>query len=327
MAYRLKLQSSLGKDLKRILLAQIERAHDELSGETVSPKNIHEARKCLKRLRSLLRLIAKGLPAKTAKREIARFRDIAAMLAPLRDRQILVDTAGQLHAHAQDDAHRAAITRLKTFLDSSDAIGTGTRDNLAAITNARTALEAALKPAKKLKLKRIGRELLIDGFVGMYRTGRSAGRHATKHPDDESYHDVRKAAQHHSRHLQLLMSLWPDLFEVKITSARQLAETLGDDHDLSILVSFVSNQPNALLTQADKALVIAAARMRQNELRAISDHQHRTAYAMRPQDYKRYVAALWATRAGRGRKKANGAANLTARQPVALAPPACTVPH
>jgi CHAD domain-containing protein len=327
MAYRLKLQSSLGKDVKRILLSQIDRAYDELSSETVSAKNIHEARKSLKRTRSLLRLVAMALPVKTRRQEIARFRDIAAMLAPLRDRQILMDTADQLLAHAHDDAHRHAIETLKSFLDSSDAIGTGTHDSRAAIANARSALAKAHKPIEKLKLKQIKRATLIEGLTAMYRKGRAAGRHAKSHPSDETFHEARKAVQHHARQLQLIAPLWPDLFNVKVSAARHLAQTLGDDHDLSILVSFVSSQPGALLSDEVKAQVIAAARIRQNELRAGSARQHQITYAMRPKDIERFIAALWAAGATPSNSKAKGAAKPAA-SPAAQSPgPAPPTPH
>ena len=96
MAYRIKLSETPQQALRRAGLEQIERAYSAISparktgGET--GRSIHETRKCLKRIRALLRLVRPGIDDDDFRRENARYRDIARMLSPERDADILPET-------------------------------------------------------------------------------------------------------------------------------------------------------------------------------------------------------------------------------------------
>ena len=56
MEYRLEPSLSLGEDVRRIAYKQIDFAIGELTSVRDPHRSIHEARKCFKRIRALLRL-------------------------------------------------------------------------------------------------------------------------------------------------------------------------------------------------------------------------------------------------------------------------------
>lgn len=96
MAYRLSLLSDdLATELRRCAREQLDDAAGELRGTAgADPVTaIHEARKDLKKARSLLRLARPCLPADAYRGENARLRDIARALAGTRDADVLAQTA------------------------------------------------------------------------------------------------------------------------------------------------------------------------------------------------------------------------------------------
>ena len=73
MTYRFKLQEPIADGVRRIGLEQIDIAAAKLAGKKDDPAvAIHDARRCLKRLRALLRLVRPGVAETTYRRETDR---------------------------------------------------------------------------------------------------------------------------------------------------------------------------------------------------------------------------------------------------------------
>lgn len=62
MSYRLDPALPMSEALRSVALAELEMAHSSLSAATDRHKGVHSARKCFKRLRSLLYLASPGMP-------------------------------------------------------------------------------------------------------------------------------------------------------------------------------------------------------------------------------------------------------------------------
>ena len=77
MAFRFKLNEPVQKGFRRIALEQIERAERELSASENAEVATHETRKCIKRVRALLRIGRPGLGEPVYRSENARMREIA----------------------------------------------------------------------------------------------------------------------------------------------------------------------------------------------------------------------------------------------------------
>jgi CHAD domain-containing protein len=309
MAFRFKLNQPVKKDVRRLLLGQIEKARIELGAGTIHPANIHEARKCLKRIRSVLRLVRPALGDKTFRREAERYRQIAELLSPLRDRQILLETVEKLEAASAEPAHDA-LGSVHRLLKSGDEKAVHEPNASTVLGDVRDRFGPAAKITRKLKLGPVTTTSLMRGLEHTYRKGRRAFSTAYATPDDEAFHDVRKSIQHHCRHLQLMSPAWPDLFAVHIENARTLAQLLGDDHDLSVLVAFVSSQPDVMLSPAAKTSVIASAYDRQRVLRAEARPYGQKAFAMNPKELHRTIGTLWTAAAKQSLPQTNGYAPL-----------------
>jgi hypothetical protein len=90
MSYQLDPAAPMSEDLRRVAFAEIELAHGALAAAPPERHTgVHDTRKCLKRLRSLLLLARPGLPEPAFATLYDRLTTIARGLAPARDAQAL----------------------------------------------------------------------------------------------------------------------------------------------------------------------------------------------------------------------------------------------
>src|SRR5688572_929056 len=96
MTYRFKLQEPVAQGVRRIGLEQIDVAIAKLGGKDDIPAGIHDARRCLKRLRALLRLIRPGLTDAVYRREAERLVGTGKLLSGARDLFVMQQTLAKL---------------------------------------------------------------------------------------------------------------------------------------------------------------------------------------------------------------------------------------
>jgi hypothetical protein len=290
MAFRFKLDEPIEREFRRIGLEQIQRAQRQLGANIAPESEIHEARKCIKRIRALLRLGREGLGEKIFHAENGRFRAVAAELAPARDDHVILQTILMLEADASDAA-RASLARLKAVLL---AHGAGTpREYGKRISNAHAALNRAARRFNRLTIKPDDFTTLAKGLTRTYRGGLKRFASAYAQNNDEAFHEWRKCVQAHWRHMSLLSRIWPALFEARVAAARELSQILGEDHDLAILKArLAALHPGALSaddTQEIEQMILA----RQTALRLASNPRGLLLYAEKAKAHGQRIVALW----------------------------------
>jgi len=110
----------LATGLERIGLGQLDLAIEMLAtedGQTLSESAVHEARKALKRLRALIRLLEDELGGQVFARENAVLREAGRRLSAARDAEVIVATLEDLmRRHPGELAHRRGVVRLHAAL-------------------------------------------------------------------------------------------------------------------------------------------------------------------------------------------------------------------
>lgn len=296
MAFRLKLGEPIEKGFRRAGLEQIERARKQLSARVDAASEVHEARKCIKRVRALLRLGRHGLGETVFRAENAHFRAIGNALAPARDTHVMVETIVKLLAEDDHDAapglralKEAIVAEVRSLPDDADL----TR------SEADAALERAQKRFRRLALKPDEFSALELGLVHNYRRGLERRALAFAEGHDEAFHDWRKTVQAHWRHLALISKAWPALFDAQIATARELAQVLGDDHDLAMLRHKIRGVSPDVLARAEAAKIEALVAKRQEALRAAAGPLGAKVFAERPKALGRRISAIWEAAAAR----------------------------
>jgi CHAD domain-containing protein len=185
---------------KRIALAQLDLALEQLQGRRGEPPNarsVHETRKALKRLRALLRLLDGTLEKEAFARENAALREIGQRLAGARDADVMLQTLDRLlERHPRKLARRRSLLELRSQLRSE-------RDRAAARTLGDTAARARLIAELRAVRGHVASWQLPDGGAAaiaepglerLYRQGRKRYRRASARKGDHglAMHQWRK---------------------------------------------------------------------------------------------------------------------------------------
>lgn len=268
MAYRFKLDEPVEIGFRRIGVEQIDRALGELRSDGDPGKAVHSARKSIKRLRALLRLVRPALGDAAFAKENAWFRDAAALLSGARDAEILLETATKLAAR-DDRGDKGSTHKLATLLAASVAQADRTGEN-AARAEATQRLVTARARFMRLRLSPDTFDAIQLGLERSLCHTRTAFDRAYSEPTDEAFHEWRKGVQRHWRHMALLNRAWPELAEARVAQARVLSQILGDDHDLAVLKLHLTATPPNGLTRTDCRDIAKRADKRQAELRLLA---------------------------------------------------------
>lgn len=303
MNYR--LQHDVG--LERVAREQLDRALAGLEDPKIDRHEaIHEARKCGKRLRALLRLARAGIGDDLYRRENGAIRDAAKDLSRLRDAEALLETYARLQARFADEvdwrrllgARRALVARRRELADD----GVLPR-RIAAFGEVLRVVRDRL-PA--WPLADLGFDELAPGFERAYRRGRKAMRAIDAAPSDERFHALRKRAKDHRYHLELLRNLWPGQVKARRAEVRMLGDLLGDEHDLSVLRATLQAEGERFGDGA--GLLLDLAQRQQAELRAKMWPLGLRLFAERPKALVRRYRLYWQAWQSEGERGALGEA-------------------
>ncbi len=261
MDYQLNLAVPIGEAVRRVAFSELEHAHTDLASPD-RHTGVHRARKCLKRLRSLLLLMRPGLPEPAYQTLKARVTVIAKSLAPAREAHALYEALGKLGGDAAN--HAALSHSLREWLLQRREVAERTLEGRAA---------AAMRALLELRPSFAGLAVYPDNFRSVaeglwrsYRGTRRAFHHALASDADDDHHDWRKGVQQHWRHMQLLAPCWPSELTARVGAARSLSQLLGDDHDVALLRQLVSAPTLAFGSPEEIAAFLKRCRKRQRRL-------------------------------------------------------------
>lgn len=186
---------------------------------------------------------------------------------------------------------------MKAARDRQAEISAGaTRDALAhgdeRITTALALLAAARASAGDWKIPRRF-DTIEDGITATYRRGRSALRHVRADPTDSELHEWRKAVKYLWYQVQLVRQAAPSVLGPLAGQLDDLAETLGNDHDIAVLVELLTRDSDSYGTPSEVDHLRDLARSRQRELRATAIRAGTTIFAEPAAAFGDRIARYW----------------------------------
>lgn len=261
---------------------------------------MHEARKDLKKLRALLRLVRDAIDDEAYARENARYRDAGRALAGARDAQVKLETIEALRA---DDPRAPAASAIRAYLEAleseRDAHGRPGAGRDATTARAVSEIEAGRTALAGWAPAASGWELVAGGLARGYRRGRNRLDETRTDPSAEHVHEWRKRVKDLWYHLRILRPLWPQPIDAAAEEAHRLSEYLGDHHDLAVLAADARARRDLFAREQELESLLAAAERRQSELLGAALALGERVYAERPKAFVRRFAAYWsAWRAG-----------------------------
>ncbi len=282
MAFRLSRRGALTGDARRLADDELGAAIDRLedTGQPADPR-VHAARKSIKRVRALLRLVRAAVPASRFREHNVALRDAARGLSAARDAAVALATFDALVP--EPDALLVAV-RADLVARRGD---TGGAPDPAVLQLAAQALGRARAPLLT-DLGALDWACLEAGLRDSYGGGRAAMRAALdgdRGQDDEAFHDWRKRAKDLWYQCQLLRESCPELLGALEGMLATLGDQLGEDHDLAVLQASAPASPalHARIAEQHAKLRTAAARV-----------GHRV-YAERTPAFLRRMRVYWRT--------------------------------
>jgi CHAD domain-containing protein len=312
---------ALPDGLRRMAVEQTDVALAALAGAEGggARKAVHEARKAIKRLRTIVRLLEGELGPKAAAREQATLRSAAGRLAAARDAEVMLDTLDAIVARRPGKlGGRRGIVRLRRHLQAER--DEAERRMLAPRNRMVVADELRLFRARALTWElstRPGIGVIDEGLSRLYRQGRRRRRRAAgrrgghmrpMHQWRKRVKDLRHAAEALRRanppagRLERLpgkrrkrVSAEGRWVRRLATRADELGELLGEEHDLAVFgIWLAENGKAAGVGRSTRRRLHKEISGRRRKLRRRALRDGRRLYARKPRAFLRRVERAYA---------------------------------
>jgi CHAD domain-containing protein len=298
--YRLRSHEYVPDGIRRIARGQLELAHDELAG--VSKRKLHEAvhetRKRLKRLRACVRLARDAIGDEAYEQENTAFRAAGRELSAGRDAKVLLETLDELRERFADELSERATARLRERLEEQQAASAPARGrDDEGIDAVLAAIELARARTPAWTFSGDGFDAISPGLRRIYRRGRKRMRAATKDASPENLHEWRKRVKDLWHATQIVREAQPKRLKRVSRRAHDLADLLGDGHDLSMLRAYAESHPPCFEDEASREALLAVIDRRCRALRDKALKRGRKLYEPSPKRFVKRIERGWHERA------------------------------
>jgi CHAD domain-containing protein len=295
MGYRLKRSESVPEGIRRIASEELESAVSQLSDGQESNRDqvIHEARKSVKKLRAVLRLMQMEL-GDAYREESSILRDAGCKLSRFRDAGAIIESLDSLEQKGRNQLNAHILERIRRELLARKEHEEKTGDIEKVIADIADSLRAAAKRVNKWPLQTDGFPAIAPGLEQTFRRGRKALDRVRDCPRPENYHDFRKRVKDYWYHARLLEDLWTDIMRAYEKTLDDVQSWLGDDHNLVLLREQLVAEPDSYGSDKEISPILKLAGKFQKELRdnALSLGK-RVYYEEKPRQFIHRMRQLW----------------------------------
>lgn len=238
MAYELRPSEPIPDEIHRVMREQLDRVDGHLRG-----RDVHETRKRIKEIRSLLRLLRKPLGA-TFQVENAWYRDLARELSATRDAEAAIETIGRLQKITEEPSQHERLDAAAQRLEQRSRELAATirfEPFLARLDGARARI------AEWPPLPDDARRTLRPGLRRTLRRGRAAYERAALTRAADDFHELRKRVKDHWYHTRLTTAS-----NARAELVEKLSDVLGEQHDLVITTGQIGDDTLRMLLTAER---------------------------------------------------------------------------
>jgi CHAD domain-containing protein len=297
MPFHFKKREPVIKAIRRICRERIADALETLK-DGGRPHAIHNARREIKKLRAVFRLMRGEIGNKIYRRNNRALRTAAHGLTAMRDAQVKLNVFEDLLKHFR--------RRLPSqpFPEIGKVLRKHARDKQKRFLKGRSAAAVGkiLRELKDqlgdLKSDSKGWAAVSPGLNRSFCRGQEALRGVQRDCSPDNLHEWRKRVKDLWHHLRLLGDPWPKKQQATKNVLEQLGALLGDDHDLQMLAEFVKKK---FKRAGDAETLNKLIRLRQKELRSEALTMGKRFYAETPAHFCQRIGNYW--KIWRGGKK------------------------
>jgi CHAD domain-containing protein len=296
MSYHIELEETLPESIQRMTQEQLSKAQKSLVMAVDDPDEaVHDVRKCFKKIRAILRLVRDGIGENYYRRENASFRDAGRLLAPVRDSTVALETLVALRTHFADQVMSGVFESLEQHLrerqhqafhqviaqeHTLDTIASGIEHGRSRVSEWADTLADDFSA-------------LEDGVKRVYKRGHKAMARAYASPTPENFHEWRKRVKYLWYHSRILHPLWPAVLGGLRDTLHQLADYLGDAHDLANLHALLASYEDFCQDQIAREMLLALVQERRQILHAAARLPGERIFVEKPKYFSTRIDAYW----------------------------------
>ncbi|HEU0250193.1 MAG TPA: CHAD domain-containing protein [Solirubrobacteraceae bacterium] len=233
---------------------------------------VHEARKTIKRMRAMARL----LRHETGEREFTQantsLREAGKRLAGARDAEVRIATLRDLRRRHQDELSDEPVQRLLDRMEQDRASAQGPNPELAVLAD----IAEMRRDLLRWNLLEHDDEALSVGLQAIYRDGRRHYKRVkrSRERDPERMHDWRKRVKSLYYALDMLGGKRASATAKLTRRADRLGDVLGEEHDLWMFASFLEDEPMLDRHTREQLLTLIERRRKRLRKRALKLGSH-----------------------------------------------------
>ncbi len=287
MPFRFKKKESVARAVRRLCCERLDEALETL--EKVERLDaVHNVRKEIKKLRSILRLMRRDIGRDTYSRHTEVLREAARLLMDFRDAQVKLNAFDSLAKHFRRNFSASQFAPIRSALAKECLVAQKKlRKSMAPL---KRILSRSRNQIGDLKIKGRGWKAIAPGLKKIYGRGKDAFETALLKPSPPNFHEWRKRVKDLWYELRLLCPANPRRLKIGAARFGKLGDLLGDDHDLFMLKEFASNK-NSRMDHKDRFETFISSR--QSELRSAGLKLGRKLYREKPAHFCRQIGKYW----------------------------------
>jgi CHAD domain-containing protein len=291
VGFRLETGQAVSSEIRRIVLQQLDRATSELTaiGDPESDQAIHDARRRVKKIRAIIRLVRPVLDK--AHRADPELRRVSKLLAPVADGQGVIDTLNlMVKRYRRELPKKMAVAIRNGLIDRSRQIDSkASKDGV--LEQAQTTLRAERQRVKQWRLRAEGFRALAPGLKNSVRRARGSMMTAWLDPTAQNHHTWRRHVKNHWFHVRLLSARCGYRLQPYQRQLEALDGILGEYHNLVLLHEVLVS--DSTLAKNEIARCLRIVQRYQAELRRQSQLLGIRVYSEKPRRFVRRVRELW----------------------------------
>jgi len=291
VGFRLKSGQSVTNDVRRIVLRQLDLAASELVsvGDPESDEAVHDARRRVKKIRAIIRLIRPVLDKPF--RSDPELRRVSKMLAPVADGKGVIDTLNELlHRYRKQLPRKTAAAIRSDLIAREKQIDRKAAED-GVLQEAKKTLRQERERVKNWKLSEDGFRAIAPGLKDSVRRARSGMVTAWLHPTAGNHHSWRRYVKNHWFHVRLLQGRCNGGLQPYQHQLEALDGVLGEYHNLVLLHEVLVS--DSTLSRREVARCLRIVERYQKALRRNAQVLGMRIYDEKPRRFVRRVKRLW----------------------------------
>jgi CHAD domain len=293
VGYRLHPGRPLQDEVRRIAERQFAQAIAGLRavGDPESDEVVHTARRHIKKIRALLRLVRPALGDRYDSVNL-RLRTVSRLLAPIADGQAVVGTLAQIAERYGDELTPEIRAEIHATLLRRESQADERAVLEQALETAAALLRAERDGVSRWELNETGFRAIAPGLERSARDGREAMARALSRFSSARYHKWRQRVKDQWLQVRLLQGrCGGDALALHERHLEELDGCLGEYHNCAILRDVLKSDSS--LAREDAALCLRLVRRYERDLRTKARELGEQVHAETPRHFVKWTRCLW----------------------------------